>query len=104
MSDNDTKEFSSLIISSIIFGFGGLILIWSGLALTSALQALNWDVVELSRQYMLTTGMMKPLRTLVEFYSHIKGIEYLICVAFFVVFPVFFKYVNKEKRPVKVFG
>lgn len=104
MPDNDTKEFSSSILSSIIFGFGGLILLWSGWALTSALQALNWDVVELSRQYMLTTGMMKPLRTLVDFYSHIKGIEYLICVAFFVVFPVFFKYVNKEKRPVKVFG
>ena len=51
---------------------------------------------------MLATGMMKPLHTLVDFYSHIKGIEYLICVAFFVAFPVFFKYVNKEKRTVSV--
>jgi hypothetical protein len=104
MPDNDTKEFSSLILSSIIFGFGGLILLWSGWALTSALSTLNWDIVELARQYMLTTGMMKPLQTLVDFYSHIKGIEYLICVSFFVAFPVFFKYVNKEKRPVKVLG
>jgi len=38
----------------------------------------------------------------VNFYSHIKGIEYLICVAFFVAFPVFFKYVNKEEAKVTV--
>jgi len=35
-----------------------------------------------------------------DYYTHIKGIEYLICVAFFVAFPVFFKYVNKT--PAKV--
>jgi hypothetical protein len=38
----------------------------------------------------------------VDYYTHIKGLEYLICVAFFVAFPVFFKYVNTEKTKVKV--
>ncbi len=46
--------------------------------------------------------MVKPLHTLVDYYTHIKGIEYLICVAFFVAFPVFFKYVNKEAKAVTV--
>jgi len=39
--------------------------------------------------------MIKPLHTLVDFYTHIKGIEYLICVAFFVAFPAFYSYINK---------
>ena len=46
-------------------------------------------------------GMVKPLHTLVDYYTHIKGIEYLICVAFFVAFPVFFKYVNKAPKAAK---
>ena len=32
--------------------------------------------------------------TLVDFYQYIKGIEYLICIAFFIAFPMFYKYVN----------
>jgi hypothetical protein len=51
---------------------------------------------------MVATGMVTPLHTLVDYYTHIKGIEYLICVAFFVAFPVFFTYVNKEKKEAKV--
>ena len=42
--------------------------------------------------------MIKPLHTLVDFYTHIKGIEYLICVAFFVAFPAFYSYVNKGQK------
>ncbi len=34
--------------------------------------------------------------TLVDFYQYIKGIEYLICVAFFIAFPMFYKYVNTK--------
>jgi hypothetical protein len=51
---------------------------------------------------MVATGMVTPLHTLVDYYTHIKGIEYLICVAFFVAFPAFYIYVNKEKKQVKV--
>lgn len=88
--------------SVIMLGMATLIGLWVSAAFVGALHQTNWQFGELARQYMLATGMMKPLHTLVDFYSHIKGIEYLICVAFFVAFPVFFKYINKEKTPVKV--
>ncbi len=34
--------------------------------------------------------------TLVDFYQYIKGIEYLICIAFFIGFPMFYKYINEK--------
>jgi len=39
---------------------------------------------------------VKNVYTLVDFYQYIKGIEYLICVAFFIAFPMFYKYVNEK--------
>jgi hypothetical protein len=93
---------SSKRVTVIMLGFGTLVGLWVSAAFIGALHQVNWQFGELARQYMLATGMMKPLHTLVDYYSHIKGIEYLICVAFFVAFPVFFKYVNKEKRTVAV--
>ncbi|MBM9615513.1 hypothetical protein JWJ90_14610 [Desulfobulbus rhabdoformis] len=95
-----SKKSSSKKATTIILGFGSLVVLWVAAAFVGALHQANWQVGELARQYMLATGMMKPLHTLVDFYTHIKGIEYLICVAFFVAFPIFFKYVNKEKQPV----
>jgi len=95
-----SEKSSSKKATTIILGLGSLIVLWVAAAFVGALHQANWQVGELVRQYMLATGMMKPLHTLVDFYTHIKGIEYLICVAFFVAFPIFFKYVNKEKQPV----
>ncbi|NLX19028.1 MAG: hypothetical protein GXY53_07070 [Desulfobulbus sp.] len=93
---------SSKRVTTIILAFGTLMMLWVAAAFVGALHQVNWQIGELARQYMMATGMLKPLHTLVDFYSHIKGIEYLICVAFFVAFPIFFKYVNKEKRRVPV--
>lgn len=87
---------------TLMLALGTLVVLWATAAFVGALHQANWQVGALARQYMLATGMLAPLHTLVDFYSHIKGIEYLICVAFFVAFPLFFKYVNKEKRPVTV--
>jgi hypothetical protein len=89
-------------VTAIMLGLAALIVLWVSAAFIGALHQVNWQFSELARQYMLATGMVKPMHTLVDFYTHIKGIEYLICVAFFVAFPVFFKYVNKEKRKVPV--
>nr|WP_320011178.1 hypothetical protein [uncultured Desulfobulbus sp.] len=97
-----SEKSSSKKATTIILGFGSLVVLWVAAAFVGALHQANWQVGELARQYMLATGMMKPLHTLVDFYTHIKGVEYLICVAFFVAFPIFFKYVNKEKAPVTV--
>lgn len=87
--------------SKIFLVVGSIMFIWVGAAVINALSYMNWSVTELARQYMVASGMVKPLHTLVDFYTHIKGIEYLICVAFFVAFPYFYMYVGKEqkKRP-----
>lgn len=42
-----------------------------------------------------SVGEVKELFTLVDYYHYIKGLEYLICLAFFVGFPVFYRYINK---------
>lgn len=94
------KENTSKTGSRIILAAGSIMCLWVAAAMTSALSSVGWSVNELAGQYMVAVGMVKPLHTLVDYYTHIKGIEYLICVAFFVAFPVFFKYVNKT--PAKV--
>lgn len=93
---------SSKTASKVILGIGSVMCLWVGASIVGALSQANWSVAELARQYMTATGMIKPLHTLVDFYTHIKGIEYLICVAFFVAFPVFYQYVSKEKKPLHV--
>ena len=85
------------IAGKVVLGFGAVIGLWATAALVGGLSQVG-SVSELLRQYMVATGMVSPLHTLVDYYTHIKGIEYLICVAFFVAFPVFFTYVNKEKK------
>lgn len=74
---------------------------WAFVALLSGLRQTGWQVQELIRQYMVAIGIVTPANTLVDFYSQIKGVEYLICVAFFVVFPLFYKYVNEVKKQVE---
>ncbi len=46
-------------------------------------------------------GEVKEVFTLVDFYQYIKGVEYLICIAFFVGFPVFYRYIHKSDDPGK---
>jgi hypothetical protein len=41
-------------------------------------------------------GYTRTIHTLVDFYQYIKGVEYLICLAFFVGFPTFFRYLHKS--------
>jgi len=92
------KEHNSKTVSRILLAAGSLMCLWVAAALTSALSSVGWSVSELAGQYMVAIGMVKPLHTLVDYYTHIKGIEYLLCVAFFVAFPVFFKFVNRDPR------
>lgn len=97
-----SEHIANKRFSVIMLGGGALVLLWVAAAFIGALHQANWQVGTLVHQYMVATGLMQPLHTLVDFYTHIKGVEYLICVAFFVAFPIFFKYVNKEKRVVTV--
>jgi len=93
--DYSVKDSTSKTGSRIILAIGSLMCLWVTAAMFSALSAAGWSVSKLAGQYMVAIGMVKPLHTLVDYYTHIKGIEYLICAVFFVVFPLFFKYVNK---------
>ncbi len=43
-----------------------------------------------------SVGEVKEVFTLVDFYQYIKGVEYLICIAFFVGFPIFYRYIHKS--------
>jgi hypothetical protein len=95
------SEQNNKTAGRVVLGLGALIGLWATAALIGGLSQAG-GVTELARQYMVATGMITPIHTLVDYYTHIKGIEYLICVAFFVAFPVFYTYVNKEKKTAKV--
>jgi len=43
---------------------------------------------------MQSIGEFKSVYTLVDFYQYIKGVEYLICIAFFAGFPAFYRYIH----------
>jgi len=89
--------------AGIVMGGTGILFgMWAVAAVIGGLNQVNWQVTELVRSYMAASGMISPIHTVVDFYTHIKGIEYIICVAFFVAFPVFFQYVNKQKTPVRM--
>jgi len=49
-------------------------------------------------QLLGSLGQVKEVFTLVDYYQYIKGVEYLICVAFFVGFPMFYRYINKREE------
>jgi hypothetical protein len=46
--------------------------------------------------FMQSIGEFKSVYTLVDFYQYIKGVEYLICIAFFAGFPVFYRYIHAD--------
>ncbi len=47
---------------------------------------------------LTSVGEIKEVFTLVDFYQYIKGVEYLICVAFFVGFPMFYRCINQKEE------
>lgn len=86
----------------VAVGAAGAVLgIWAIAAFTSLLAQMDWNVTEVLRQYMVATGALAEQETLVDYYTHIKGAEYIIAVAFLGLFPAFYKYVNRTKAPMK---
>lgn len=53
---------------------------------------------EWAKNFMIGVGMIKPMHTQVDYYSYVKGIEYLLCVYYFLIFPVFYMFVNHKKE------
>jgi len=52
-------------------------------------------MLDLIRQFFSSAGEVVKVYTLVDFYNYIKAVEYLICVAFFATFPLFYTHVIK---------
>jgi hypothetical protein len=76
---------------------GTVISIWSAAAFLSGLAQVNWQLSELLRQYLIAAGLMQEFHTLSDFYTHIKGVEYIIAVLFLGAFPAFYTYINRSK-------
>ena len=76
---------------------GTVISIWSVAAFLSGLAQANWQLSELLRQYLIAVGLLQEFHTLSDFYTHIKGVEYIIAVLFLSAFPAFYTYLNRTK-------
>ena len=88
-------------VGTLMIGTGCFFGLWALAALFGGLYRVDWQPAELMRHYLVASGMIQPIHTMVDFYTHIKGIEYIICVIFFVAFPVFFQYVEKKKTHIR---
>jgi len=93
--------FSTIAIIGSIIGLmiGSIIGLWSITMLISGLASVDWQISEMFRQFLVATGNLGEFDTMVDYYTHIKGVEYIIAVAFFVAFPVYYKSL-KPKEPV----
>ena len=89
-------------LAATLLAAGLMFLLWASAALISGLHQVHWQVTTLLREMLVASGLVTPIHTLVEFYTHIKGIEYIICVAFFIAFPLFFQFVEREKSKTAV--
>ncbi len=49
-------------------------------------------------RFLNSVGEYKSVYTLVDFYQYIKGVEYLLIVAFFIVFVKYFKYIDAPQQ------
>jgi len=98
MTKNETTPKSMNVFKFASIFLGSLITIWSSAAILSGLAQVNWQVSELLRQYLVAVGLMQEFHTMSDFYTHIKGIEYIIAVMFLGAFPAFYAYLNKPAK------
>lgn len=55
---------------------------------------------EMLQKLFGSVGEVSEVVTLVDFYQYIKGVEYLICIGFFILFPMYYRYIhNNSKTP-----
>lgn len=52
--------------------------------------------MEALANFFQTVGTVKEVYTMVDFYTYIKSVEYMICVGFFIAFPMLFKRLNRS--------
>ena len=88
-------------ILGIVAGLAGAFVIWACMAFITGLSSVDFQVTEMLKNFLVATGNLGEYETMVDFYTHIKGVEYLMAGAFFVAFPVFYKYISKDKSVAK---
>ncbi len=44
--------------------------------------------------FLMNVGQVEQIYTVVDFYTYIKGLEYLICLLLFTLFPIFYRYIH----------
>ena len=52
--------------------------------------------MEALANFFRSVGTVQEVHTQVDFYTYIKSVEYMICVAFFIGFPMLYRYINRE--------
>ncbi|MBP1729539.1 MAG: hypothetical protein H6Q56_1912 [Deltaproteobacteria bacterium] len=52
--------------------------------------------MEALANFFRSVGTVQEVYTQVDFYTYIKSVEYMICVAFFIGFPMLYRYINRE--------
>ncbi len=87
-------------VLTAMMGIGAAIGLWAVVALMVGLGRADWQVSEMFRQYLVAVGVIREFETLVDFYTHIKGIEYILAVGFLSTFPLFYKYVSRTKATI----
>ena len=100
MSTQQTSNKGTGVFFGIMAAVGGIIGIWAFATMMTGLASVNWQPTEMIRQFLVATGNLGEYETLVDYYTHIKGVEYLIAASFFVAFPVFYKYLNAKEATV----
>ena len=99
-TNNPNEGRGSKTFLAVMAGIGGAIGLWALVAVGFGMVRAG-SPLEFLRQYMVAIGMMKDFETFVDFYTHIKGVEYILCVTFLALFPAFFKYVDRVKGPAR---
>ncbi|PKN16367.1 MAG: hypothetical protein CVU66_01180 [Deltaproteobacteria bacterium HGW-Deltaproteobacteria-23] len=52
--------------------------------------------MEVLNNFFQSVGTVKEVYTQVDFYTYIKSVEYMICVAFFIGFPILYRHLHRE--------
>jgi len=78
----------------ILLAIGSIFCLWASSAIVAGIVSAG-GFVSFASMFMSSIGLTTTCFTLVDFYTSIKGIEYIICAMFFVAFPLFFSFINK---------
>ena len=52
--------------------------------------------MEALANFFRTVGTVQEVHTQVDFYTYIKSVEYMICVAFFIGFPMLYRHLHRD--------